>query len=378
METLTRLDWTKKVAIVFIIIITTYLVFQYLYTQKYMYDSQIRVISTVGVADNTGAGSGESGGFKEGLEDKEKTKDIKPMILKDLGSRTQTVNPDDYPDLTLKDFIVKSSYNTACTTGGTVSLNAVSYALERGYRYLDFEVYLVNGLPCVGYSEKPNATPTTLTSTNTVPLGQVLYTIATEAFSAPVMNTNDPLFLNLRIYSKDTTLYEMVAKSIDKNIKNRMYTYKVDIDTELKDIMGKIVVFIDVMAAPDYDSYPNCSLLIGEKGNCFNLSRYVNTESGGKLVKTVMYENLINQNSSPPSIDPETKATNSTILKVTYPEVIYNLNNPDLKIFTLEYGIHFTTVRLNIVDTNLRNYEAFFANCKKAFVPFSEVVEAFK
>jgi hypothetical protein len=374
METVTRLDWTKKVAIVLILVITTYLLFRYLYTQKNLYDSQHAGLSTIGVAHAAGA----SEGFTEGMESTdEKNKDIKHMIMKDVGSRTQTVNPDDYPDLTMKDFIVKSSYNTAYT-GSTMSLNAVSYALERGYRYLDFEVYLINGLPCVGYSEKPKATPTTLTSSNSLPLGQVLYTIATEAFSAPVMNTNDPLFINFRIYSKDNTLYEMVAKSIEKNIKNRMYSYKVDADTELKDIMGKIVVFVDVMAAPDYDKYPNCSASVGQDEICYNLSRYINTESGGVSIRTVMYENLLNQSVAPPSIDPETKVTNLTTLKVTYPEVIYNLSNPDLKIFVLEYGVQFTTVRLNIFDTNLKNYENFFADCNSAFVPISQVFDKLK
>lgn len=374
METVTRLDWTKKVAIVLILIITTYLLFRYLYTQKHLYGSPVGGLTTVGPPH----ASAVSEGFTEGMDSNdEKAKDIKHMILKDVGSRTQTVKPEDYPDLTLKDYIVKSSYNTAYT-GSTVSLNAISYALERGYRYLDFEVYLINGLPCVGYSEKPNATPTTLTSSNSLPLGQVLYTIATESFSAPVMNTNDPLFINLRIYSKDNTLYEMVAKSIEKNIKNRMYNYKVDADTELKDIMGKIVVFVDVMVAPDYDKYPNCSASVGQAEICYNLSRYVNTESGGKSISTVMYENLLNQSIAPPSIDPHTKVTNLTTLKVTYPEVIYNLSNPDLKIFVLEYGVQFTTVRLNILDTNLKNYEAFFADCNSAFVPISQVFDKLK
>jgi hypothetical protein len=171
METVTRLDWTKKVAIVLILVITTYLLFRYLYTQKILYDSQLAGLSTIGVAHAAGA----SEGFTEGMDSTdEKNKDIKHMIMKDVGSRTQTVNPDDYLDLTLKDFIVKSSYNTAYT-GSTMSLNAVSYALERGYRYLDFEVYLINGLPCVGYSEKPKATPTTLTSSNS-PLWDRCYT----------------------------------------------------------------------------------------------------------------------------------------------------------------------------------------------------------
>lgn len=369
--TTTTLDWTKKVAIVFIIIITTYLLFQYLYTQKQLYDSQLQTLSNSGIFN--------TGGYKEGMEDdKDKKTDIRFMMMKDTGSDTQTVNPGDYPNMTLKDFVVKSSYNTAYI-GSEMSLTGITYALERGYRYLDFEVYLIDGLPCVGYCEKPKATPTILTSTNSLPLGKVLYTIATEAFSPPVKNTNDPLFINLRIYTKDDILYEMVAKMIDRNIKNRMYNFKVDADTELEDIMGKIVVFVDVMAAPNYDSLPNCSVLIGdEEEKCFNLSRFINAESGGKSLKTVTYDSLMSQSTRPPTIDPETKGTNLTGLSLVYPDVVYNVSNPDLKPFVVEYGVQFTTVRLNIFDTNLKNYETFFTNCKSAIVPISKAFEQFK
>lgn len=367
----TTLDWTKKVAIVFIIIIISYLLFQYLYNQKHLYNFQSQTLSNIGVLN--------VGGYKEGMEDNtDKPKDIKFMMMKDTGSDTQTVNPEDYPGMTLKDFVVKSSYNTAYI-GSEVSLTAISYALERGYRYLDFEVYHIDGLPCVGYCEKPKATPTILTSTNSLPLGQVLYTIATGAFSPPVKNTEDPLFINLRIYTKDVTFYEMVAKMIDKNIKNRMYNFKVDADTTLEDIMGKIVVFVDVMAAPDYDSLPNCSVLIGDdENNCFNLSRFINTESGGKLLKTVTYDSLMSQTTRPPTIDTVTKATNLNVLTVAYPDVMYNLSNPVLKSFVVEYGIQFTTVRLNIFDTNLKEYETFFTNSKSAIVPISKAFEQFK
>lgn len=367
----TTLDWTKKTAIVFIIIIISYLIFQYLYSQKYLNDSQSQTLSNIGVFN--------IGGHKEGMEDDTNKKtNIKFMMMNDTGSDTQTVKPEDYPGMTLKDFVVKSSYNTAYI-GSEMSLTAISYALERGYRYLDFEVYLIDGLPCVGYCEKPKATPTILTSTNSIPLGKVLYMIATGAFSPPVKNTEDPLFINLRIYTKDTSFYEMVAKMINKNIKNRMYNFKVDADTDLEDIMGKIVVFIDVMAAPDYDSLPNCSVLIGDnENNCFNLSRFINTESGGKSLKMVTYDSLMSQSTRPPIIDTVTKGTNLNVLTVAYPDVMYNLSNPDLKPFVVEYGIQFTTVRLNIFDTNLKGYETFFTNCKSAIVPISKAFEQFK
>jgi len=315
--------------------------------------------------------SGSNGSnFKEGMSTN--NNDIKFMSINDTGPKVQTIDPSKYPELTLKDFIIKSSYNTACI-GSKMSFDAITYALTRGYRYLDFEVYLVDDLPCVGYSNN-SSNNLKISSSNTLPLGQVLYNVVTEAFSAPTPNTNDPLFINLRLKTKDTKLYEMVAKSVDTNIKNRLYEGAVDSLTKLEDIMGKIVLSIDVTTSSDYDSYPDCSSLINSTKQCFNLSQYVNLEGGGNSLRMTTYYSLMNQTTNPPNINDD-GTTDLTILKLAYPDIINDISNPKIAIFIKEYGIQFLTVRLNILDTYLKTYESFFSNCGNAIVPFSTALK---
>jgi hypothetical protein len=350
-------DWYKKIAIVLIIIIISYLLFRVLQIQR-------QILSI--------ARGGDTTYFKEGMTglagSSGSSSDITFMINNDTGPKIQSINPAKYPNLTLKDFIIKSSYNTACI-GEKMSFDAITYALTRGYRYLDFEVYLVDGLPCVGYSNN-STNKLKISSNNTLPFGQVLYNIVTEAFSAPTPNTNDPLFINLRMKTTDTILYEIVAKSIDTNIKLRLYEGNVNSLTKLEDIMGKIVLLIDVTSAPDYDSYPDCSSLINSTKQCFNLSSYVNLELGGNSLRKSTYYSLLNQTTNPPNINDD-ETTDLSVLKLSYPDIVNDNSNPKITTFIKDYGIQFVAVRLNILDTNLKTYETFFANCGNAIVPFS-------
>jgi len=351
------LNWYKKVSIVLIIIITTYLLFRFLQSQRNLYEFQSRTMSVL----DGGAGINEGFG---GVDD-----NINFMMINDSGAKTKNTNYTDYPSLTLKDYVVKSSYNTAYI-GSSMSFKAITYALSRGYRFLDFEVFFIDGLPCVGYNSN-SATPMKITSSNTLPFGQVLYNVVTEAFSAPTPNINDPLFINLRLNSKDNSLYEMVAKSIDKNINNRLYQGKVDSTTKLVDIIGKIVLIVDVTKSPDYDSYPTCASIEMSQTQCYNLSKYVNIEGGSKMFQLVTYDSLLNQTTNPPNVNTKNGETDLTVLKMTYPDITMGKENPAIKPFIKNYGTQFVAVRLNNLDTNLKNYESFFGECGYGIVPYS-------
>ncbi|MGA1049314.1 MAG: hypothetical protein ACO3UU_15015, partial [Minisyncoccia bacterium] len=52
----------------------------------------------------------------------------------------------------LKDYIVKSSYNSA-VTGKYVNIDMVKYLLKRGVRLLDFEIILFNDSPMITYTD---------------------------------------------------------------------------------------------------------------------------------------------------------------------------------------------------------------------------------
>jgi hypothetical protein len=344
------LHWTKKIAILAIIIIVTYLIFRFFQSQNTLVNIQRQVAKE---------------GFQEGLE----TDDISSMTLNDNGPGVTNVKYSKYPDLTLKDYVIKTSYNTAYT-GSKMSMKAITYVLTRGYRFLDFEIFMVDGAPCVGYSEEPKNR--TITSSNTLPLGQVFYNIITNGFSAPTPNGNDPLFIQLRIKTTDTAGYEMIAKSIHKNLKTRLYSGEVNGMTPLGNIMGKIVIVIDKKIAPKYDSYPVCEKMGNEE--CFNLSKYVNLESGGDNLRTYKYSHILEQTTTPPHIKDD-GTTDTTYLKMAFPDVKQTAGNPVLAPFITDYGVQFVASRLYIVDTNLKAYENTFNDGGMAFLPFSIIVK---
>jgi hypothetical protein len=352
------LDIFQIIAILLIVVIVLYLLFRFFQTQYYILGVQNRLVM------------GKEG-FQEGL--KTTGDDVSSMTLKDDGPGVTTVKYSKYPALTLKDYVVKTSYNTAYT-GSSMSMKAITYVLTRGYRFLDFEIFMVDGGPVVGYSEDPKNR--VITSSNTLPFGQVLYNVMNAAFSPPSPNSNDPLFIQLRIKTTDSTAFEMVAKAIDKNIKNRLYVGAVNGMTPIADLMGKIVLVIDKKAAPKYAEYPNCSKNPDDSVPCFNMSEYVNIEAGGDNLRIYKYSNLLDQTTNPPNLMDKDGTTDLTTLKMSYPDIKVDKGNPSLAPFYRDYGVQFVAVRLYLVDTHLKAYEKFFNDGGMAFLPFSVVLPA--
>ena len=110
---------------------------------------------------------------------------------------------------TLKDYVIKSSYNSA-VTGKNVNIDMVKYLLTRGVRLLDFEVLLIDDKPMITYTNDTSLE--TIETENTLLLDNVFSMLSTSAFVQPTPNLNDPLFIHLRIKSKgdDTKLYKLI------------------------------------------------------------------------------------------------------------------------------------------------------------------------
>jgi len=67
-----------------------------------------------------------------------------------------------YLDLPLREFIVKSSYNSAIS-GDYANKEAIRVLLERGVRLLDFEIYTTsNNIEYISYSKEADLTMDTL------------------------------------------------------------------------------------------------------------------------------------------------------------------------------------------------------------------------
>ena len=242
-----------------------------------------------------------------------------------------TVKPE-FTNLPLKEYCIMGSYNSAIT-GKYVNLDMVKYVLSRGCRFLDFEVFYINNkkskdiddlyTPVVSYVLDKNFK--NLETENSILLDKVLAAAVANGFSSNSPNNGDPLFIQLRIkpqrvdkseyssfsdnnayqdnFKKNEVLkrafYKAVAKSVDYALKSKLYNGEVTKDTKFADLMGKVVLIIDKTIEPKYKHYCYCGVL---EQNCYNLTKYVNMESGGINLFLLQYNEILKQYTSPPTI----------------------------------------------------------------------------
>lgn len=391
------LNWYKKISILFIVIISLYLIFRFIQYK----------INILGITKKV----------KEGFPVSD-TSSIKFDSTNEPSM--QSVNHEKYPDLKLKDYIVKSSYNTAYT-GSIMHLNTIKYAIKRGYRFLDFEIFMINNIPCVGYTEDSNGT--VLKSLNVLSLDDVIDSINNNAFSSDNCgNFKDPIFINFRIKTDDSNIYEKIKESVGKSMNkvynnpiigatslkgfSRLYNNPINGTTKLKDIMGKIIFVVDLNDSKSYSSCRKKAYSTGKPNSldydCNILASFINIEGGSDNLITIKYNDLLNQPINPPNINIIDVSTDNTVLKLSYPNVIIfdskkddskkdstnndssneyiipnsNVSNPDISIFYKDYGVNFLLIRLYLTDVGLKNYENLFKKLgNEAFIPFSHVIE---
>ena len=275
-----------------------------------------------------------------------------------------------YTNKPLREFVIKSSYNTA-VSGNNVSTDAIKNVLARGCRFLDFEIFYINNSAHVAYST--DDTNQTIDSDNSILLDEVFSTIVSSAFASPVPNAGDPLFLHLRIKSVRPEIYKEVAKSIDYALRPKLYPNPVTKETKLADIMGKIVVVFDKTSDRDYKTHSQCN---PSEKDCINLTPFINMESGGETLYLQHYGELLNQCTSPPMVlDNCDLCTNVKTMRVVLPDANYvNTQNPEIDEFILNYGSQIVPYRFYQNDAGLKDYESFFDENNAAFVPLATAI----
>jgi hypothetical protein len=275
----------KKIFITVIIIISTYILFRLLYKRDEIIQSLKQQNK---IQKNTN--------YETNLINEEFTGlNIFSSVNGELQS-AMNKNPvhvqncnDNYLTQPLRQFCIKASYNTA-VTGNYVNLDMIKYVLSTGCRYLDFEVFLIDEVPQVSYTTDPKYN--TIDTDNTLPLDTVFSKIMSNAFTITSPNSNDPLFINLRIKSFDNLIYNKIATSIDSNLKGKLYDGKVSKNTSLSQLMNKIVLIVDRTINPNYANLSSCS---SSNSNCLKLINYVNMESGTSDLFQQRYTELMNQ-----------------------------------------------------------------------------------
>ena len=122
--------------------------------------------------------------------------------------------------LYVRDFYVKAAYNCCASDNfrnGYVNIESMNLAILMGCRFLDFEVYTIDGEPCV-------ATSTNLDSFhykesfNHLDLDYVLKHVREKAMTVKgCKNYTDPLFLHFRVKTRVPKTFALMARYIQKH-----------------------------------------------------------------------------------------------------------------------------------------------------------------
>lgn len=274
----------------------------------------------------------------------------------------------------LKDYVVKGSYNSA-VTGNYVSTDMIKYVIERGCRFVDFEVFLIDNKPKVTYSV--DKTYQTYETENSILLDNALASVVSSAFSRPSPNYEDPLFIQLRVKSKDNSIYKMIAKSVDHSLKNKLYSKKVDSNTKLSDIMGKVVLVFDKSLNRNYAEHSQCTK---EDKYCNDLTRYVNLESGTTSLYSNTFSEVLAESTYPLALkDGCDLCTNVDKYRIALPsKQMKNEKNPELKDLVLGRAIQVNLFRFYLKGEELDDYEEFFNYFQSSFVPLASVIQYYK
>lgn len=274
--------------------------------------------------------------------------------------------------LELSDCCIKASCNTAFT-GSYMNLDMIEHVLLRGCRFLDFEIYSINGHAYVGYSSDNSII--NIDSKNKIPVNDVFKEINNKSFQAPISNSEDPLFIHLRIKTNNNELYKIIAQAINANFSNRLYSGTVNASTKIDDLRGQYVIIVDKSAAPDFDKYPVCET---EDEPCMNLKNFVSLVSGGDALRTYRYMNVINQQTSPVHVNDDGITTDSRVLKMVLPDIGPNfygiMNNPNVNTLVKDYGVQIVCYNFYNNDTELEKYEEMFGEFKNGIVPLAKAI----
>jgi hypothetical protein len=221
---------------------------------------------------------------KEGLENKN---DKKEKTSKEKKVRISSLTDVNMNTLKLRDYYVKSSYNSFNTDDfdySTISMDACIHVLSRGCRFIDFEIYSIDNVPVIASSSKNDFS--SKKSKNSIPVTEAFEVLGNYAFSsAKCPNPEDPFFIHMRIMSENITMYNNLetvikqSKSLSRRLLPPKYGMDYGVDGTMKDIgdeplldfKNKIILIVDstnpVYKKTNFYKYVNIS------SNTFFLSK---------------------------------------------------------------------------------------------------------
>lgn len=281
---------------------------------------------------------------------------------------------DDRYGYLLRDYYIMTAYNCCC--GGDyasdfVSTDALRCVISQGARVLDFEIYSVDGNPVVAASSRPEFSMKE--TYNFVPFVDAIDTINKYAFSSyrpnektgieeGCPNSNDPLFLCLRVKSRNVMIYEKIATIIKDKLGSKLldprFSYSFNGEDlgkiKLTNFMGKVVIMIDETPGSD-------KVNTREIYKRTPLYEYVNmTFTAGYNKHTFTF---INDN-----VKPDSKESAKKTIKYIVPERATRSENLYSSTTARNEGCQLVAMAFQSQDANVKAYIKDFNDAGSAFV----------
>ena len=350
----------KKFIILFIIIISSYILYN-LFKER----AENRVKNAAEIKNATSV-------VKEGFT-------IVPAAnpeeeVKSLPAKGVTIQaiPEPQLDLPLREFIVKSSYNSGIS-GKFASIHAIRYVLGRGCRLLDFEIYTRDGSEYISFAndEEFSSLGTNNREPYRLKLTSALNMIGGSAFSSDSPAPGDPIFIHLRVKNNNKEAYQRIAKAIDFAFNNRLATETINSSTPIRSIMGKAVIIMDKSSSPDYKNYTSCG---SDEKSCLSLDKYVDLESGTTELSKFLYTDFdkISKNKVMPAKSGNT--SDITTFMMIAPSPFDEIAAPKPDEIINNYYPQFLLYKFYEKGANLTAYEELFDINRSSFMPISSFI----
>jgi hypothetical protein len=283
----------------------------------------------------------------------------------------------------IRDYYVLSSYNSCNTStelqNNTISLQALRYVISQGVRFVDFEIYSLENQPVVSTSNSPE-NYYVFQSSNYVKFSDVFEIIINNAFNISTCpNPNDPLFVHLRIKSKNDTMFKNLAtifqtyESTTQHILGTDYSYEQmscnPYEVSETDTTKTITANCsnnNVTEDPLY-YYQNKIIIILDRSNtsaldCSELMEFVNLTSNSLYCRLMSNFTMIHI-----SDQQELLTYNKRTITIVTPDIGINKNNPDIN-KSKELGIQFNANNFYKKDQYLTNSINMFNDAGCAFI----------
>lgn len=270
-------------------------------------------------------------------------------------------------NLTLSNYCIKASLNSAYNNY-TIDCdpanpnNRLGIVLNRGVRFLDFEIYSLGGNPIVGYSTTYDQKNTNNEATNNVKDTFIQLNNVFQFISLNKPKTvTDPLFIQLRFKTQLSNIYENVVNYIKQIFGGALYSGKITGNTLLSEIANKIIIVVDYQHSnTSYQQHSSLRNLVNlEIGN--SSVNAITTYTTTDLIKST--QKRININSDGVTITSNEKPP---MLTLAYPDIL-STANPDVKTMMINQCPNIIQCRYDFDDANLELYEKIFGN--QGFVP---------